>query len=390
MLSGVAVFLAMHLLAFAQPDAAQAAFAAGRVAEARRLLEPRRNDPLSQALLARVYLQSRLPQEAAAAARLAESLGASIPGVQHHLALFYAQSGQRRLAAQWESSFALSPEADSSAPLRAALLHAELFQWPDALKFGRLALARQDRPEVRRLLARAAEATGAPEEAITHQRAVLEQLPYDESAHAELGQLLLRLGKFGEGAAFLETAQSKFDKSPEIVLNLGVAYYSQRRFAEAGSRFLHVIELAPSVPQPYIFLAKMIDQLPDRVPEIRTRAEAWYRQEMRNGFAPFVYARALQAAGVPDAEIKPLLLEAIRRDPKQWEFPFELGQLLERQRDFAAAARAYETSVGLSEKVPEIHYRLARVYDRLGQSVKAERARIRHKQLLGVPKAGMQ
>lgn len=269
------------------------------------------------------------------------------------------------------------------------MLYADVRQWPDAAKFGYLALTKQDRPEVRRLLARVAEANRRPDEAIAQQRALIALLPYDESAHAEFGQLLLRVGKFNEAAVFLEDAQRKFDRSPSLELALGVAYYSQRRFDDAGARFLRVIELDSTVPQPYIFLAKMIDQLPARLPEIRARAEAWNREERQNGFAPYVYARTLQAAAAPDSETKPLLLEAIRRDPKIWEFSFELGQLLEREHDFPGAARAYETGAAVNDKIPEIHYRLARVYDRLGNSAKADAERRRHKQLLGTPKAGM-
>ena len=388
MLGKVAVFLVMTALVFAQSEAAEAAFAGGRFAEARTLLESRR-DAASLALLARVYQQLKLPQLARPAARQAASTGAAMPAVQHQLALYYAQSGQRELAAQWEGRYAQSSQADAAAPLRAALLYAEIGQWPEATKLGRLALAKQDRPEVRRLLARAAEAGNDGAEAIVQQRALVAVSPYDEQVHADLGQLLLRQGKFGEAVTFLEEAQRKFDKSPVIELTLGVADYSLRRFAAAGERFLRAIDLDASTPQPYIFLAKMIDQLPDRLPEIRARAQAWYRQDSQNGFAPYVYARALQAAGVADAETKPLLREAIRRDGKIWEFSFALGQLLERERDFAAAAQAYETSSAINGKVPEIHYRLARVYDRLGQTARAEQERARHKQLLGTPKSGM-
>ncbi len=388
MLGQVAVFLAMYALAFAQTDVAQTAFEAGRVSEARAILETRR-DARSQALLAQVYLQLKLPERASAAARLAESTGAALPEVQHQLALYYAQSGQRQRAAAWEGKFAQSPAADPIAPLRAAMLYAEVQQWPDAARFGYLALTKQDRPEVRRLLARVAEASNRPDEAIAQQRVLIAQLPYDEPAHAEFGQLLLRLGKFNDAALFLEEAHRKFDRSPSLELALGVAYYSQRRFDDAGTRFLRVIELDSTVPQAYIFLAKMIDQLPARLPEIRTRAEVWNRQETQNGFAPYVYARALQADGAPDRESKPLLVEAIRRDARIWEFSFELGQLLERERDFSGAARAYEASAAINDKIPEIHYRLARVYDRLGNAVKAEAERRRHRQLLGTPKAGM-
>lgn len=361
---------------------AQAAMAANRWAEARVLLESRPADARAWALLAQVYHQLKMPQKAAQAALRASTTGATIPSVQHLLALYYAQSGQRKAAAQWEGRFAESKEADAAAPLRAALLYAEVKAWPEVLRFGRLALAKEDRPQTRALLAQAAEALGQLDEAVEHYRAQLKLSPYDEEAYSSAGQALLRMARFNAAADFLEDAHRKFDKSPQLELALGVAYYAQRRFAEAGASFLRVTELAPNVAQPYIFLAKMIDQLPARLPEILKKAEAWNAAEKAEPFAPFVYARALAVTGAPDAQVKPLVEEAIRRKADAWEFSFELGQILERERAFAAAARAYESSLSSNAKVPETHYRLARVYDRLAQPAKAAREREIHQQLL--------
>lgn len=372
----------MYLFAVDSVATAQADFDAGRFSEARVRLESRLADARAQALLARVYSGLKMPDRAANAARAAERLGSANPDVQHTLALYYAQSGQRKLAAEWESRFALSDAADPAAPLRAALLFGETEQWADAIRFGERALAKQDRPELRSLLARAYEAQSKPDDAIAQHRALVQQRPGDEPTHAAFGQALLRMARFNEAAALLEESTKEFPSSAQLELALGVAWYAQRRFADAGGRFLRVIELAPEVPQPYIFLARMMDQIPGRVPAIRDRAEAWYRAEHKNGFAPFVYAKALKASGAPDDETKPLILEAIRRDKNVWEFPFELGQLLERRRDFAGAARHYESAIAVNAQVPELHYRLARVYDRLGQTAKAERERALHKKLL--------
>lgn len=365
---------------------AQAALEAGRLAEARVLLESMPGDGRAAALLARVYFGLKMPGKAAFAARSAERIGARVPAVQHTLALYFAQSGQRKLAAVWEGRFAESKEADPVAALRAAMLFAEVGDWPSAIRFGSAALANGDRADLRLLLARAFETSGKPDLAAEQYRALLVLLPYDEPSHAAFGQALLRMGRFNDAASFLELARRKFDKSPQIELAYGVALYTQRRFGPAGDRFLRVIDLSPDVPQPYIFLARMIDQLPERLPEIRARAEAWLRMEPKNGFAPFVLARA----GLTDPEAKPLLLEAIRRDATVWEFPFELGQLLERERDFPGAAAAYEKAVALNPKMPEPHYRLARVYGRLGLAAKAARERTLHEKLLTQPKSGMQ
>ncbi len=385
MLGPTAAFLFMYFFPADTIGTAQAALEAGRLAEARVLLESMAGDGRAAALLAQVYWGLKMPERAALSARSAERLAAGAPAAQHALALYFAQSGQRKLAAVWEGRFAESKEADAAAGLRAALLFAEVGVWPEAIRFGLAALANGDRADLRMVLARGYEATGEQDPAVEQYRALLVLLPYDEPSHAAYGQALLRMGRFNEAAGFLEEARGKFDKSPQIELAYGVALYTQRRFGPAGERFLRVIDLAPEVPQPYIFLARMIDQLPEQVPEIRARAEAWLRMEPKNGFAPFVVARA----GLTDAEAKPLLLEAIRRDATVWEFPFELGQLLERARDYSGAAAAYEKAVALNPKVPEPHYRLARVYDRLGLAAKAARERSLHQKLLAQPKGGM-
>lgn len=377
----------MYLFTADTIGTAQAALAAGRSAEARVLLESMPGDARAQAFLAQVYFALKLPQRAEVAARHAIGLAPGTPMVQHALALYFAQSGQRKLAAVWEGRFAKSKEADEAAGLRAAFLFAEVGEWPEAIAFGTAALQRGDRPDLRLMLARGLESTGKLDAAVEQYCALLELLPYDEPSHAAYGQALLRMARFNDAAAFLAKARRTFDKSPQIELSYGVALYTQRRFAEAGERFFRVIDLAPDVPQPYIFLSRMIDQIPEKVPEIQVRAEAWLKTEPANGFAPFVVARAMHAAGAPDRLTKPMLVDAIRRDASVWEFPFELGQLLERGGDFAAAAQAYEKTISLNGQAPEPHYRLARVYDRLGQTLKAMRERKAHEKLLASPKA---
>ncbi len=378
----------MYLFAADTIGTAQAALEAGRLAEARVLLEASPGDGRAQALLARLYFMLNQPQRAASAAQQAARLAPAMPAVQHTLALYFAQSGQRKLAALWEGRYAVAKEADGAAGLRAALLFAEVRQWPEAIAFGTAALGREDRADLRLMLARGFEATGKPDAAVEQYRALLALLPYDEPTYAAYGQALLRMARFNEAAEFLAQARNKFDKSPQIELAYGVALYTQRRFTEAAERFFRVIELTPEVPQPYIFLARMIDQLPERVAEIRARAEEWLQMEPSNGFAPFVVARARHAAGAADSEVKPMLVEAMRRDQKVWDFPFELGQLLERERDFAGAVQAYEKAILLNAQAPETHYRLARVYDRLGQTLKAARERQMHEKLLASPKKG--
>jgi uncharacterized protein HemY len=70
---------------------------------------------------------------------------------------------------------------------------------------------------------------------------------------------------------------------------------------------------------------------------------------------------------------------AIREDSA--EAHYLMGTLLERKREFAAAANELERSIQLNAKDSAVHFRLARVYDRLGRRDDAERERALHEKL---------
>lgn len=384
------VSLAIALLLFQVADRAQPGLTAldqGRFHDARTLLEivvkeQTQNGP-AWAGLARTYGALGLKVQAVEAAKRAEPLSARSPETQHALALYYAQSGNRSRAAELECLYAASPRADTAAAARAAMLSAEVKRWPQAIEFGRKALERGQRLDLLLpMLVSAYEATGRMDEAMEMRRRYAASAALNEEAQAGYGIALLRAARFREAAEQLERARKTFDKSTQIELALGTAYYAQRRFPEAGERFFRVIELDASIHQPYIFLARMIEQAPERAAKFVALAKAWNESGTRHAFAPYVYAKALAVTGAADDLIRPLIEEAMRRDGAQWEFPFEMGQLLERARDYAGAVSAYEKSIAAAAKRPEPHYRIARMYDRLGRTADAQRHRQIHAELI--------
>ena len=366
-------------------DAARA-LDAGRAAEVRPYLErsagARPSDAHVWALLARTYWTLKDPVKAKAAADRAERGVNASPQAQHALALYYAQSGNRKRAAVLESMYASSGKADALASTRAAMLHFETRGFAEAIRYGSKT---PDRPDIVVLLARSYEALKQPDAALKQYEALVQLRPYEEESHSQLGQAYLRAGRFNAAVSTLEASMRTFDKSPQLELALGVAYYGQRRFSDAGKRFLRVIDLDASIEQPYVFLAKMIDQLEPMLAEISGKFAAWHRAEQGNHYAPFVFSKV-----APDEEVESLLREAIRRQPAFWESHFDLAGALERKRDFAGAAQELEQSAKLSPEEPAVQYRLSRVYARLGQSEKAAFARARHEKLTaGNTKAGM-
>ena len=98
--------------------------------------------------------------------------------------------------------------------------------------------------------------------------AALKLNPYSEDSYFRLSQAYLVQLDYDHAIAVLQSARKTFDKSAQIELALGVAYYGQRKFPEAVEQFLRTIRIAPDVPQPYVFLDRMLDHAGDRLNEI--------------------------------------------------------------------------------------------------------------------------
>jgi uncharacterized protein HemY len=200
---------------------------------------------------------------------------------------------------------------------------------------------------------------------------------YFEAAHAYLLKQ-----QFDPAVTILERGCKAFDKSAQLWLALGVAYYGQRRFNDAAGAFLNTIDIAPDVQQPYVFLSKMLDQAPDRVPEIVQRFATWAAANPQDARAQFVYAKGLIITGGDQTKAEKLLRESIALKSDQWESHYELGVLLEKQRKYQEAARELERSIEINPQQPDVHYHLARVYDRLSEPVRAAEQRRIHEQLV--------
>lgn len=223
--------------------------------------------------------------------------------------------------------------------------------------------------------------TGNFDKVIALLQAALRMRPYEETYYFELAQQLLRTQRFEAALATIEKGVKVFDKSAQLELTRGVALYGLRRFPEAIDSFLRTIQLAPEVDQPYIFLGRMLDVAEDRAPAITRALAAYARSEPDRFLSTFLYAKALAATGGSADQVESLLHKSIGLRNYFWESHFELGLALERRRAFDEAARELELSIELNPNEPTPHYRLARVYDRLGKTSEANQQRQIHARL---------
>jgi tetratricopeptide (TPR) repeat protein len=250
---------------------------------------------------------------------------------------------------------------------------------------------------VRDYLAKVYLADGDFSKAIAEYRDAVDLNPYEEAYRFDLGQSLLNHEMFAEAAEALEDAHRVFDKSAQLELALGVAYYGQRRFPEAVNSFLRTIQLAPDVVQPYVFLGRMLDQSGDRLPEITNRFRAFAKDHPDNYLGGLLLSKSLGAASGSIAsgyikERETLLRGSMKLKPDYWESHYELGALLESEHAYKDSAVELIESVKLNPDIADAHYHLSRVYDRLDKPEEAARERQIHQQLTARNKvsAGME
>src|ERR1035437_2266170 len=103
--------------------------------------------------------------------------------------------------------------------------------------------------------------------------------------------------------------------------------------AAAIDAFLRVTAIDRAVEQPYGFLARILGQADDRLPQVVAAFAAWEKAEPGNYLAVRLHAKALSAASADATEIEEKLRRSIQLSDGYWESHFELGVLLGKKRD---------------------------------------------------------
>jgi Flp pilus assembly protein TadD len=114
----------------------------------------------------------------------------------------------------------------------------------------------------------------------------------------------------------------------------------------------------------------MLDQSEGKLPEVTAKFAELAKANPNGYLANFLYGKALAYSAHPE-RAESLLHKSVGENGGFWESHFELGAALERRHDLTGAAREFARSAELNPKSPMVHYRLARVYDRLGKTAEA-------------------
>ena len=337
--------------------------------------------------LSQIYAILNLHRQAHEHADEAARLDGKNPIVQRALAMFYSDYRNWAEAARWEEMFAESDQADPDSYLRAASMYLEADMPRRAIELANKGVERKESPQLHNVLGKAYETAGDSALAQRHLEKAVETLPYEESLHFDLGYFHLRHQDFEAAVTAFANGRKYFDKSAAIELGIGIAYYGQRRFNDAIDAFLRSAELAPPMEQPHAFLGRVLQHVQYRMDDAVNRFSEFHTKHTKSYLGPFLYGQILltQLGSGDDAEaiekIEGLLRESIATREDYWESHFELGVLLEKKRRYEDAERHLLRAVELNSEASKPHYRLARVYLRLGKSKIAKAERELHKQL---------
>ena len=338
-------------------------------------------------LLAQTDAKLKNRDAALDAARKTEALGAENPDVLQALANLYSGvlADPAKAAALGARYAELKPQ-DTKAWRRLAAYCLSTGQPDRAIAAGTRGLQNDNSPELHDLLGQAYGERGRWAEAGAEFDAAVKLNPYDAGSHFHLARAFLIQQDWAGAIRVLQNARKYFDKSPQIELTLGVAYYGQRDFEKAIDQFLFTIRLAPDVPQPYIFLGRLLDHVGDRLNEVTTRFAEYQAKNPKDPMGYVLHAKALiQQLPADDAKrgqaALDLVQQALALKEDDAEAHYLAGVVLERQGEFSKAAAHLERSIALDGNAPAPHYQLARAYSRLGRKADSERERALHEKL---------
>jgi tetratricopeptide (TPR) repeat protein len=258
-----------------------------------------------------------------------------------------------------------------------ALVRSALGDYERARTCAQALLARQDKAELHHLLADIEEKTSKPLEAVHEYQRAAELDPSESNLFDWGTELLLHHAPEPAIEVFSE-GNRLFPRSLRMLVSLGVAWYAHGSYEEAARRLCEAADLSPADPVPYLFLGKI--QRAESTPSdaVVEKLAQFARLHPENAMANYYYAVSLwKRRTAPDdnaelPQVRSLLQNAVRLDPKLGVGYLQMGILQAERNDLPGAISAYLQAIAASPRLEEAHYRLAQAYRRNGEKSKAQ------------------
>jgi Tfp pilus assembly protein PilF len=244
------------------------------------------------------------------------------------------------------------------------------------------ALARGiEAPPLYAALAEISEARGEIEKAIPAMRRAIQLDPRNESYRFRYAMLLTDSSAPQAAVIRLREALSDFPDSAKLWFAMGVAQFTDNKYAEAAEAFAHALEREPKMSPALAYLGMMnVDQ--GRIPEALVYYQKALDADAHSAVNHFLIAEAFTKLPAPDdQQAQRHLNRALELDPGFVQAHLTLGKIYLRTNRFENAGAELEGVVRVDPKQAEAYYQLSRVYTRLKRREDAQKAVARFEQL---------
>jgi tetratricopeptide (TPR) repeat protein len=339
----VVLFLPMVSIAqSADPSDAVALERQGKLPEAERswrlIVEQNPGDAAAFASLGVVLSKQQEYSEAATVYRKAIALNPHLPGIQLNLGLAEFKQGHFD-AAITPLSDALTADPDNAQAL--ALLGLSYYgakRFAEASKY--LELATKIDPantELRQVLAQSCLSAKKYSCAVEEFRQIMQRNPDSPAAHILAGEALDGLGRTPEAIGEFQAAAKIAPLEPDVNFGLGYLHWKLRQYDDAKKEFEAELSVDPNHAQALAYLGDV---------ELKRNDQ---------GKALELLRKAVQTRS--DIRIAYL----------------DIGVILAQQKNYADALTALQRAEKLDSAQPDVHLRLGRLYQTLGNTVESHK-----------------
>ncbi len=236
------------------------------------------------------------------------------------------------------------------------------------------ALKHSETADLHRLAGELDEALGKPLEAVREEERATRLDPSEENYFTWGSELLLHRAIWQAAQVFASGVKAH-PASARLHTALGAALFSEAKYEEAAGRLCEAAALDPRDREPYVFLGKAAMASPVPLPCAQARLEQFARSRPDDAEANYYLAMTLlKQASPPEPERAVALLHrAVTLNPKYAEVYLQLGVLAFSRKSYPEAIEYLTKAVEADPQLGEAHYRLAVIYDRLGDATHAKR-----------------
>ena len=198
--------------------------------------------------------------------------------------------------------------------------------------------------------------------------------PIDDQSKFSLAMAYLRLDRPDWARDELQRLSQGNPQNPLYLYWLAKLDYDARQYNPAISRLRRVIELDPNMMRAYNNLGLCYDsmgQFNEAIQSFTRAIELNRKQKQPSGWPPLNLAVSLISLNRLDEAVA-RLHEALTYNPKFPQAHYQLGLVLEKERQFEEAIVSLQQAIELDPSFPEPHYALGRIYQRQGKRKEAQ------------------